>query len=210
MEGCLGERADVGPHAGDLQLGMGQTPPPPSTGDDTEALPPGGIYVRWRDRLWQEQPDGSYLVWNDSTHEWETSTSQPPREGGPAATRECPTCGRRVKTTLRSCPYCETGFEQPVATPRPEREPKAKPKPRRRAVRLSSTGLLVGLILVAAIGGAAFLKRRADLCDNWKAGVAIYTEAAMEAEGLPRGLTEDQFRQLNEERFADSRPGGCG
>lgn len=169
----------------------------------------GGIYIRWGDRLWQEQPDGNYLVWNEEAHQWEPSTTQPPSERGHTiSTRECPNCGRRVKTSLRSCPYCEHGLEPPP--PAERTEPAAAPAAARgRRFELSQGALLVALVLVAALIVGVVVKRRSDLCANWKAGIRTYTAAAVQAEGLPRGMSEEEFRILNEERFADTRPGGC-
>ena len=171
----------------------------------------GGIYVRWRDRLWQEQPDGSYLLWDEATHEWLTSTLQPPSEGGQTvSTIECPNCGKRVKSTLRSCPYCEYGFEAPpVRQAAPAGAAPAPVARKRRARPLSASTLLVAIGLAAAVAFGVFLKLRSDSCENWKAGIRSYTRLAIEAEGLPRGLTEAEFRNLNEDRFADKRPGGC-
>lgn len=186
-------------------------PPPPGAGSDGPSMESGGIYIRWRDRLWQEQPDGSYLVWNEDAHVWEPSRTQPPSEGGSVSTRECPNCGKRVKASLRSCPYCEYGFEDRVVTPVPAVTPaRKKPKAKVRSRAISPQLLLVVLGLAGLIAAGVFLKVRSDSCDNWKAGVASYTRLAVEAQGLPRGLTEEEFRQLNEDRFADTRPGGCG
>ena len=188
-------------------------PPPPVPSVETASLHSGGIYVRWRDQLWQEQPDGSYLVWDDATREWKMSTLQPPSETGQAiSTRECPNCGKRVKSTLRSCPYCEYGFAEPPAKPRISAAPSsasARKAAAVRSARVSSAALLLGLLLAAATAVGVFLKVRSDACENWRAGVASYTQAVIAAEGLPRGLSAEEFRGLNEERFADTRPGGC-
>lgn len=183
-------------------------PPPPQV--DVPTLSSGGIYVRWQERLWQEQPDGSYLLWDETTRQWVVSTLQPPAEGGKAiVTRECPNCAKRVKSSLRSCPHCGHVFEvanQPTVS---------APEPRSRAQRsptlsISPIVLLIGLLLAAAIGVGVFLKLRSASCENWKAGVRSYTEFSIREKGLPRGLTEQDFRVLNEQRFADTRPGGCG
>lgn len=69
--------------------------------------------------------------------------------------------------------------------------------------------MLLALLLVVAIAGGVFWKTRNDSCANWKAGIITYTRLAIAAEGLPRGLSEEEFRDLNAERFADTRPGGC-
>lgn len=187
---------------------MAEDPPPPSP--ETPSLDSGGIYIRWRDQLWQEQPDGTYLAWNEKEHQWETSQTQPPSEGGTVTTRECPNCGRRVKTSLRSCPYCEHGFERPAA--KPAAEPTAVrevPKERLRSRSISPQLLLVAVGFACLVALGVFLKTRSDSCDNWRAGIDSYTRLAVEAEGLPRGLSEEEFRTLNEDRFADTRPGGC-
>lgn len=186
-------------------------PPPPSPEPENPALPTGGIYIRWRNQLWQEQPDGSYLLWDETTRQWIPSTVQPPSETGQTvATRECPNCGRRVKTTLRSCPYCQHGFEAPpareradAAVPQPGR---AKPLHRRR---ISGATPLIALVIIAAIALGVFLKVRSDSCENWKAGVRSYTQIVAQAEGVPSGMSEQEFGELNEDRFADTRPGGC-
>ena len=191
--------------------GAGPPPPPPPV--ETASLHSGGIYVRWRDQLWQEQPDGSYLLWDEATREWKTSTLQPPSETGQAiSTRECPNCGKRVKSSLRSCPYCEYGFAQPAPKPSVTRAPSSVSASKSAAVRsarVSSGALLIGLLLAAAVGVGVFLKMRSDSCENWRAGVRSYTQLAIQAEGLPRGLSAEEFRELNEERFAETRPGGC-
>lgn len=170
----------------------------------------GGIYIRWRDQLWQEQPDGSYLVWDESTRQWQRSSAQPPSEGGTVTTRECPNCGKRVKSSLRSCPYCEHGFEAPAPKPSPEAPPaKAPAKDAVRSRPVPAQLLLIALVFAGLIAGGVFLKIRNDACENWKAGIRSYTRLVVEAEGLPRGLTEDEFRMLNQDRFADTKPGGC-
>lgn len=172
----------------------------------------GGIYIRWRDRLWQEQPDGTYLLWEETTRQWVPSTLQPPAEGGKAvATTECPNCGKRIKSSLRSCPYCDHAM--PVAsTPAKSTSAAAAGQTasrRRSAPSLSPAALLTALVLAAAIGVGLFLKTRADSCENWKAGVRSYTEVAVREQGLPGGLSEQELLRLNEQRFADTRPGGC-
>lgn len=196
--------------ADDRENAAPPAPPPPP--DETGSWQSGGIYVRWRDQLWQEQPDGTYLLWDEATREWKRSTLQPPSETGQSvSTRECPNCGKRVKTTLRSCPYCEHGFERAPAKPVPSTVPVAPKKKTAslRDSRISGQALLLGVALVLALAAGLFLKVRSDSCDNWRAGVDSYTKVAIEAQGLPRGLTAEGFRDLNEERFADTRPGGC-
>lgn len=170
----------------------------------------GGIYIRWQDRLWQEQPDGSYLVWNEETRVWETSKQQPPAEPGRTiATKECPNCGKRVKTSLRSCPYCDHALDVPAAAEKAA--PEARPAPKR--ARLERRGpLIVGLALVLAIGvPVGLVKYRQDqLCERWKAGVRALTETTIRVKGPPPGVTEAELHELNEDRMADRRPGGCG
>ena len=186
---------------------MADRPPLPP---DIPSLSSGGIYIRWRDRLWQEQPDGSYLVWEEESHQWQTSTLQPPGEEGKAvATRECANCKKRVKVSLRSCPYCGQGFEAPA--PEKKRLPAPVTKSPTRATRthLSPASLVVALVLTAVIAAGVFLKARSDSCDNWKEGITSYTRLAIASKGLPRGLTAEEFNELNEDRFADTRPGGC-
>lgn len=195
---------------------MNDRPPPPPSPSKPEdpatsaaSMSTGGIYIRWAERLWQEQPDGSYLVWNEDARQWEPSTTQPPSERGQTiSTRECPNCGRRVKTTLRSCPYCEHGLESAPPAARAEPTPAPAAPPRRR-LAVSQGVLLVALVLVAALIVAVVMKRRSDLCANWKAGIRTYTAVAVETQALPSGMSEQEFRELNEDRFADTRPGGC-
>ena len=184
-------------------------PPPSSSGSGTpEQMAGGGIYFRWNDRLWQEQADGSYLVWDDDAHQWVTSTVQPPPPAGQTiSTRECPNCGRRVKSTLRYCPYCEYGFETRTApAPAPAQAPAAASKPKQN---LSTVVLIAALVVAVAAGVFVFQQRRAQTCDNWKAAVQELTDATIELQGVPSGMTEDQLHEQNESLLADRRPGGC-
>lgn len=184
-------------------------PPPPSSPEGSatpEQMAGGGIYFRWNDRLWQEQADGSYLVWDDEARRWSKSTVQPPApEGQTIATRECPKCGRRVKSTLRYCPYCEYGFESRTA-PAPAPTPVAAPKAKRD---VSTLALVAALIVVIAAGIFVFQQRRAQACESWKAAVQELTDAKVELQGLPRGMTEEDLYEQNETLLADRRPGGC-
>lgn len=188
--------------------GAAPPPPPSRPGTPEEPMVGGGIYFRWNDRLWQEQADGSYLLWDEDARRWETSTLQPPPQPGQTlTTRECPNCGRRVKATLRYCPYCEYGFEGP-GTPAPKQE--AAPAAAPRAKRDVSTAVLIATLVVAIAAGAfVFQHRRAQACDNWRAAVQELTDATVELQGLPRGATEDDLYQQNESLLADRRPGGC-
>lgn len=183
-------------------------PPPPSRPETPEQMAGGGIYFRWNDRLWQEQADGSYLVWDEETHQWATSTVQPPPQPGQTlATRECPNCGRRVKASLRYCPFCEYGFETP-STPAAKQEPAPAAAP--RAKRDVSTVALIAVLVVAIAAGVfVFQQRRTQACDNWKAAVQELTDAKVELQGLPRGTTEEELYEQNESLLADRRPGGC-
>lgn len=168
----------------------------------------GGIYIRWEGRLWQEQADGSYLVWDEESHAWERSTVQPPPQPGETReTKECPNCGKRVKATLRHCPFCEFGFEDRV-TRRSVPEIAAPPLRQKREVPAGVVFAAVALLLVAAAGGF-FLFQRARACDNWRSAVAEVTDARIELQGLPPGTTEEELFQLNENLLADRRPGGC-
>jgi hypothetical protein len=176
-----------------------------------EPIEAGGIYIRWHERLWQEQPDGSYLVWNEEAHLWEISSDQPPPPAGRTITTiECPNCGRRVRSTLRSCPYCEH------ALPQPERKapvrPAARVEAKKKAKSLRQVPPVALLIAVLLMGGVVFgliQARRARDCQSWKAAVQAYTKTTIDLNGLPQGMTEEEFHGLNESRFADRRPGGC-
>ena len=190
----------------------GPKPPRPAA-PATPAIEAGAIYIRWRERLWQEQPDGSYLVWDEESREWQESDVQPPRAGKTVSTRECPNCGRRVRTTLRSCPYCEYGFvEEAKPVPGAERrEAQEKAKKAEVSRQRMATPIAI-LIIVVLLGGLAFgvvkYKQSRD-CRSWKDAVKAYTDTAISLDGLPEGVTEQQFRELNEARFADTKPGGC-
>lgn len=187
--------------------------PPPAPAGETPSPDPmatGGIYIRWRDQLWQEQPDGSYLLWNDETREWEASTVQPPADPDrKIATRECPSCGRRVRTSARSCPYCERSLAAPQQETRrvPERETAAAAA----SWRERRGPFIVALAVLLAIGVplGLFRYRQSELCERWKAGVRAVTETALRLKGPPPGITEAELYALNEERMAEQRPGGC-
>ena len=168
----------------------------------------GGIYIRWDDRLWQEQADGSYLVWNEEAHQWEPSTVQPPPQPGQVLeTRECPNCGRRVKANLRYCPHCEFGFEgPPVAKPARATAETVRPKPKRD---IRQVVLMGALIVTVAAGIFVFQQRRAQACDNWKAAVQRITDVTIELQGLPPNTSEQELYNLNEDLLADRKPGGC-
>jgi hypothetical protein len=172
----------------------------------------GGIYIRWRERLWQEQPDGSYLVWDEEVREWQGSGLQPPRDPKrPVSTRECPNCGKRVKSTLRSCPYCDYGFE-PEAKTAPARRDHAIAREKKKRARSGNLGSIVLIVAVVVAVGLVFgliQARRTRDCTNWKNAVSSYTRTTISIDGLPPGLTEDQFHILNEKKFANKRPGGC-
>lgn len=167
----------------------------------------GGVYFRWEGRLWQEQADGSYLVWNEEAHVWERSVTQPPPQPGESrATKECPNCGRRVKATLRFCPFCEYGFEDRLGRPAPV-SPTA-PIRQRRNVSQGALLAVFALVLAATVGGV-FLFQRDRACDNWRSAVDEITQAKIDLQGLPAGMTEEELHELNEDLLADKRPGGC-
>lgn len=166
----------------------------------------GGVYIRWAGRLWQEQPDGTFLVWNEQAHRWEASIAQPPVEPGESReTKECPNCGKRVKATLRHCPYCEFGFEERVSATQTAPLP-TKP----RAGRTGPSPILVGalLFLLLAAGGGGYLFQRNRTCENWRSAVAEITQARVD-QGLPEGMTEEEVYTFNEALLSEKRPGGC-
>ena len=169
----------------------------------------GGIYIRWDGRLWQEQADGSYLVWDEESHVWERSTVQPPPQPGETReTKECPNCGKRVKSTLRHCPFCEFGFEDRVADRRPSIPEVAPPLRQKRDVPAGLVLVALAVVIVAAVGGF-FLFQRNRACDNWRSAVAEVTDARIDLQGLPPGTTEEELYERNEALLADRRPGGC-
>ena len=186
--------------------------PPPDPGDaghpGVPSMEGGGIYIRWEGRLWQEQADGSYLVWNEETRRWQPSTTQPPPQPGETRdTKECPNCGKRVKATLRSCPFCEFGFEDRAARPSTP-ETVAPPLRQRREVPTGLVLVAVALVVIGAVAGF-FLYQQALACNNWRSAVAEVTEARIDLQGLPPGTTEEELYQMNEDLLADRRPGGC-
>ena len=192
---------------------MSAPPPQPPSGppepSDSPSMDVGGIYIRWNDRLWQEQADGSYLVWDEESHTWERSTTQPPPQPGESReTKECPNCGKRVKATLRHCPYCEFGFEDRTRRPTAPTPDIAPPLRQKQGVPAAVVVGLVALLLVAAVGGF-FLYQRNRNCENWKSAVAEITEARIDLQGLPRGTTEAELYETNEQLLAGRRPGGC-
>ncbi|MEA2434790.1 MAG: hypothetical protein QOG54_2247 [Actinomycetota bacterium] len=194
-----------------------ESPKPPeptksvTKGPAAPEIEAGAIYIRWRDRLWQEQPDGSYLVWDEEARQWLESDSQPPRAGKTVSTRECPQCGRRVRTSLKTCPYCEFVF---VEEAKPEIAKRvAKPQKVRKSSRRRQASPIAGLIVVVLLGGlvfGTFKYKQARDCTNWKVGVKTYTDTSIAMGGVPPGVTEQEFRELNEARFSDTKPGGCG
>lgn len=183
------------------------TPGGPPETPATPSMEGGGVYFRWSGKLWQEQADGSFLVWNEESHTWETSSSQPPpQQGETRRTKECPNCGKRVKATLRHCPFCEHGFEDRVT-----RAPTPAPAATRAAKRsLPAGAALVALaVAVAVVVGGLLLFQRARSCEAWRSAVDEITQAQVEVQGLPQGTTEAELHELNEERLRDKRPGGC-
>ena len=182
-------------------------PQGPSEDVTAPSMEGGGVYFRWSGKLWQEQADGSYLVWNEDSRSWETSTSQPPpQQGESRSTKECPNCGRRVKASLRHCPFCEHGFEDRVARATTQTMPAAPPTKR----SLPAGAALVALaVAVAVVVGGLFLFQRARTCEAWRSAVDEITEAQVEVQGLPPGTSEAELHELNEERLGTKRPGGC-
>lgn len=191
---------------------MSSDPPPPSEPQqppDSPFMEGGGVYIRWADRLWQEQADGSYLVWSEETHAWERSNTQPPPQPGESReTKECPNCGKRVKATLRHCPYCEFGFEDRKKQPASPAPDSAPPLRQKQGLPAAVAIGLVALLLAAAVGGF-FLFQRNRNCQNWKSAVAEVTEARIDLQGLPPGTSEEELYKMNEQLLADRRPGGC-
>ena len=189
--------------------GSNPPPPPPTEPTTGEALAGGGIYFRWDGRLWQEQADGSYFVWDEETHAWEASPTQPPpQQGQVLTTRECPNCGRRVKASLRYCPHCEFGFEAPAPRRAAATGPAVQEPPRKKR-DTSLIALVAALVVAVAVGGFVFQQRRTQACDNWRAAVDELTRVTIELQGLPRGTSEAELAKLNEDLLADRRPGGC-
>ena len=189
-------------------------PPEPHPNQGAGTLAAGGIYIKWQDRLWQEQPDGSYLVWDEQERTWKHSTTQPPREGGSIQTKECPSCGKRIKASFKSCPHCDYGF--PVA---PVQPPAAPPRSAPAALRREPfyrrrVNPVVGLLLVVAIavgtGYAIFSRRQANACEGWKAANRAFAMNDALSQGLEP--TDEELQTLidkYETTFSADRPEGC-
>lgn len=188
-------------------------PPKPRPPEGPGTLAAGGIYIKWQERLWQEQPDGSYLVWDEQEHVWKQSTTQPPREGGSIQTKECPSCGKRVKASFKSCPYCNYGF--PVAPVRaPAAAPPARPVASREPFYRRRVNPLVALLLVVAVGAGIgyvmFSRGQANACEGWKAANRAFAMNDALSQGLEP--TADELQRLINEyetRFSADRPEGC-
>lgn len=182
---------------------------------DPATLAAGGIYIKWRDRLWQEQPDGSYLVWDEQSHTWERSERQPPREGGAVQTKECPSCGRRVKVSFRACPHCSYAFPTAVSdTPRDVAAPSKKVTSSsgrwyQRQVP-NSVGLLLIILVVAATAYVVISTRAGDGCEGWKAANEAFARNAALAQGDdPDGEELAGLIEHYEDRYSADRPEGC-
>ena len=197
------------------------TPSPSSPVDpapssiDPGTLAAGGIYIKWRDRLWQEQPDGSYLVWDEGSRTWERSDKQPPREGGAVQTKECSSCGRRIKMSFRACPYCSYAFPTaPPATARTVATPSSKTPTSsvrwyRRQVP-NSIALLLVILVAAATAFVVVNGRTGDDCAGWRAANEAFARNAALAQGDdPDGEELASLIEHYEDRYSADRPEGC-
>jgi hypothetical protein len=170
----------------------------------------GGIYIKWNNQLWQEQPDGTYLVWDEDQRVWKHSAKQPPSEGGVVATKECQGCGRRIKATFRSCPYCGHAFE--VA---PERRPirpevarlKKKPKRSRNQVEIPFSVAAIAMIALLAVGFYGYVRySNTRSCAKWRQAIRTATDVSIQIEPA---RAYEQLLERNEDLYAATRPEGC-
>ena len=175
-----------------------------------------GIYIKWDNKLWQEQPDGSYLLWDEEQRLWVHSAKQPPSEG-PVQTKECPNCGRRVKRSFRSCPHCEFGFGLSTASldtaPRPavaefkEKKTRAKKAPQTIEVSpLVSLAAVLAVLVLAYVGYVKYAEARS--CSNWNDAMRTTTELQIRIEAVGDSSYE-QMLEENKSLHAASRPEGC-
>jgi len=187
-------------------------PPPPPSGTDAGRLAAGGIYIKWQGRLWQEQPDGTYLVWEEGSHTWEKSVRQPPREGGAVQTKECPSCGRRIKSSFRVCPHCSHPFptaDRPAGVVR-NQEPAWTPKPWYQKPVPNWVALILVAVVAASTVYTVYALRRGDPCASWDAANRAFARNAARAQGAdPEGAALDSLIERYENRFSSQRPEGC-